>query len=319
VAVAQAPARLTRGARRADCADGGSRRFVMRRVLATQVAAAVAAALVVPAAAQGSAGGATSLQPHRAVYNLNLVRTGASADVVSTKGRLAYEIEGSSCTGYKVNSRFVTRIVDREGTARTSDMRSSSVETVTPPTFSFRNEEYLNETRTSAVEGTAEASADGIVVHLEEPKASEITLPSALFPSAHTLLSIEAARNGDSVIEAPIYDGGESADKVYQTTIVIGPAETGLPNATADELAALSRIADADTATTRHYVISYFDTGGAGEPTPRYVLTFEMLDSGISYAATFDYGDFVLSGTLSELELGEAPACEQAPAAGGAN
>lgn len=286
-----------------------------------RTAAAFAVAFVAveaPAAAQTPPAPATTgraaapdvpLQPHRAVYDLSLHRSGAAADMVSVKGRLVYDIAGSACEGFTVKSRFVTQIVDREGVTSTTDVRSSSFETVDPPRFSFSNEQYVDEGLASVVRGTAEARADGIAVTLEEPKAAEATLPRAVFPTAHTMLALEAARNGDRVLEAPIYDGGENADTVYQTTTVIGPSETGLPAAAPDETAALGAMADADTARSRHFVVSYFETAAEGEPTPRYVLTFEMLDNGVSYAATFDYGEFVLSGRLAELDLTAAAPC----------
>jgi EipB-like len=58
--------------------------------------------------------------------------------------------------------------------------------------------------------------------------------------------------------------------------------------------------------------ISYFEQGTAktGEQTPAYAIGFELYENGVSRALSLDYGDFVVSGTMSQLDLKDAPACK---------
>ena len=58
--------------------------------------------------------------------------------------------------------------------------------------------------------------------------------------------------------------------------------------------------------------ISYFEQGSAktGEQTPAYAIGFELYENGISRALTLDYGDFTVSGVMSQLELKDAGACK---------
>ncbi len=59
--------------------------------------------------------------------------------------------------------------------------------------------------------------------------------------------------------------------------------------------------------------ISYFDQARKkpeGEQTPVYAIGFELYENGISRALTLDYGDFVVVGEMSQLELKDAPACK---------
>src|SRR5258707_1051110 len=60
------------------------------------------------------------------------------------------------------------------------------------------------------------------------------------------------------------------------------------------------------------FTISYFEQGTAktGEQTPAYAIGFELYENGVSRALSFDYGDFVVSGTMSKLDLKDAPACK---------
>jgi hypothetical protein len=52
--------------------------------------------------------------------------------------------------------------------------------------------------------------------------------------------------------------------------------------------------------------ISYFDRAAKdkdGEQTPVYAITFELYENGVSRALVLDYGDFVLTGEMTSLEL----------------
>ncbi|MCF3935761.1 cell envelope integrity EipB family protein [Acuticoccus sp. M5D2P5] len=280
--------------------------FSTRSFLASAAAAVVAIAAVAaprPVWADG-------LLPHRAVYDISLKRAEAGASMVSVKGRLVVEISGGECEGYVVNSRFVTRVIDREGGQRTTDLRSSTFETLDPADFTFLNQTYVEDQLVSRVKGKAEAKADGVMVDITEPKETSISLGRAVFPSMHTRLILQAAKAGDRVLEAPVFDGGDSADEIYDTTTLIGPQMTGLPNASSMEKEALKVLAGAENADTWHLVISFFSTNGiTGESVPDYQLTFTMLDNGVSYDVTFDHGTFALSGKLRELELRTPPDC----------
>ena len=43
---------------------------------------------------------------------------------------------------------------------------------------------------------------------------------------------------------------------------------------------------------------------------PVYAIGFELYENGISRALSLDYGDFVVSGVMSQLEIKDAPACK---------
>lgn len=272
------------------------------------------AVTVLVAAMTGFAGQsavAQALTPHRAVYDLSLARADASVNMLSAKGRLVYEISGAPCEGFTVNSRFVTRTVDREGSTQLNDLRSATFETFEPGAeFNFVNQTLVGDEVASVLDGTATAKASGTIVAITQPKTSAVELPRAVFPTQHTFLLLEAAADGDRVIEAPVFDGGGNADEVFNTTSLIGSGETGLPEASERERAVFAALPDADGMSVHKLVISYFSqdsTGGEG--VPEYVISFQMLNNGISYDATFDYGGFTLTGRLAELELGPASDC----------
>lgn len=258
--------------------------------------------------AGGVAAEADELLSHRAVYDLSLSRAEASTSLVDATGRLVFEIKGSACTGYTVDFRNVTRVVDREGTTRVTDLRSATVETINPPALDFSHETYVDDAPVTGVVGRARATAGGVMVDVTEPKETTLQLSRAIFPTAHTRLILEAAKSGEQVLEASVYDGGDEADAVYETATVIGPVGIDLPDASPSEREALMQIPDASEHEAWRLVITYFEAGGAeGERQPEYELAFTLLDNGVSYDVSFNYGAFSLSGELTELTLAEAP------------
>ncbi len=79
------------------------------RVLKRVLSAGVFLALV-------SQAQASAVAPHRAVYDLQLLRTTQGANVGSVSGRMAYEVSGSECDGWTVSFRLVNRFDYKEGT-----------------------------------------------------------------------------------------------------------------------------------------------------------------------------------------------------------
>ena len=71
---------------------------------------------------------AKGLLPHRAVYDISLDNASSSSNIASVSGRLVFEVTGSSCEGFTVNSRFVTEVNDQDGGRRVTDLRSSTYE-----------------------------------------------------------------------------------------------------------------------------------------------------------------------------------------------
>ena len=59
--------------------------------------------------------------------------------------------------------------------------------------------------------------------------------------------------------------------------------------------------------------ISYFDRAAGektGEQTPVYAITFELYENGVSRALLLDYGDFVLTGEMTSLEIKDGKPCQ---------
>jgi hypothetical protein len=258
-----------------------------------------------PAAAAGVA-----LAPHRAVYDLKLLKSHGKRSVEAVRGRILYDFAGSACEGYALQFRQVSEIDSGEGKMALSDLRAATWEDGDAKSFRFNSENKVNEHVVDTVDGSAGRDSSGMSVKLVKPQPKNFDLDAkVVFPTEHVRRVIEAAEAGKTLLELSVYDGSESGDKVFSTLAVIGnaiapgeklPDDAAAGNAT---LAGLKRWP---------VTISYFEQGAAktGEQTPAYAIGFELYENGVSRALSLDYGDFVVSGTMSQLDLKDAPACK---------
>src|SRR5262249_27869049 len=90
-------------------------------------AAAICSAVVLVPPAFGQAAGVV-LAPHRAVYDLSLLRSQGKRPVAAVRGRILYDFSGSACAGYALNFRQVSELDTGEGKTALSDLRANTWE-----------------------------------------------------------------------------------------------------------------------------------------------------------------------------------------------
>jgi hypothetical protein len=264
---------------------------------------ALAAAAALPLA---SAAAQTLLAPHRAVYELSIDPGKSSGKIDRAQGKIAFEITGNDCVGYKINLRQVTQLDSGEGRETMSDLRSETWEGGDARSFTFKTQNYVNQDLRDDVNGAVERTQDGgFQVRLVKPKSSPFPLKGPiLLPTEHLKKLIEAGSAGQVILEAKVYDGSPDGKKVYDTLSIIGQGTTGAADedpAKKPELSAMKRFP---------VTVSYFEQG-TGERTPAYVLGFDLYENGVSRALKLDYGGFALKGELKSIEFLKAMPCKR--------
>jgi hypothetical protein len=203
------------------------------------------------------------------------------------------------------NFRQITELQPTEGSARLSDMISGTFESLDASDFRFKVETKVDNAVAEAVDGKAHKKDSRVSVDLSKPKRAHVDIDMpAFFPSEHLLHIINAARAGEALLEARVYDGTGSGEKAFDTLTVIGkPISTPAVGKAAqtDALKGLKRWRAA---------VSYFESGKR-DGQPIYVLSFDLYENGISGALSLDYGDFVLKGEMKELSIQPATACKK--------
>jgi EipB-like len=250
----------------------------------------------------------TELAAHRAVYELKLGRSRGKSGTIAARGRILYDFSGNVCEGYKLEFRQVSELDNGEGKVSLSDLRSSTWEDGSGKAYQFKSQNYLNERQVDTVDGRAERRQNAIAVTLAKPKDSKMDLEQAtIFPTEHVRRIIEAAREGKTILEFPVYDGSESGEKVYNTLTVIGreiAANTRLPTDAASGHQVLKDMKRWPV------TVSYFDKSGKeGEQLPVYSISFELYENGIARALVLDYNDFAINGELKTLDISTSKVC----------
>jgi len=251
-----------------------------------------------------------ALAPHRAVYDLTLAKSRGKRSIEAVHGRILYDFSGNACEGYALQFRQVSEIDSGEGKKALSDLRAATWEEGDAKSFRFNSENKVNERVVDTVDGNAGRDSSGVSVKLSKPQAKSFDLDAKIvFPTEHVRRVIEAAEAGKTLLELSVFDGSESGEKVFSTLAVIGNAI-----APGDKLPDDAAAGNRTLAGMKRWpvTISYFEQGNAktGEQTPAYAIGFELYENGISRALTLDYGDFTVSGIMSQLEIKDAPACK---------
>jgi len=272
------------------------------------LAVAFGTGVALPALAQS---GPMALASHRAIYDLKLTTTRGKSQMQSVRGRILYDFSGSACEGYALQFRQVSELNGGEGKTVVSDLRATSWEDGEAKRLRFHSQNFFDENLREAVDGEAERKQGGVAVQLSEPKEKKLDLKTDLvFPTEHVRRIIAAAKEGKTLLQLAVYDGSDTGEKIYDTLAVIGKAIAPDTEKPADATAKEQVFAGI---TRWPVTISYFDRSVSektGEQQPVYAITFELYENGVSRALVLDYGDFVLSGEMTSIELKNAAPCK---------
>lgn len=244
------------------------------------------------------------LVPHRAIYDLSLLRSGGAKGVESARGRIAMEFAGDACDGYMLKYRQVTVLDGGDSGSRTLDTQTATFETGDGLSMRFKSSATTQGLVRDGVDGDAQLRPDGSLnVRFKQPRNDTfVASGQPIFPTEHMKRLIEMARKGETTYSVRVYDGSDDGKKVYETLSLIGhKIEPGAGN-NLEEPARQDVLAK----TPRWPIsISYYEEGSA-DREPVYKISLELYENGIARALRIDYGDFALKGDLKSLEVPSA-------------
>ncbi len=263
----------------------------------------LAAFLLAATAAQGA-----TIAPHRAVYDLKLIKSSGEGSFASVAGRLAFEIQGSSCEGWTTSFRMVNRYRPAEGEIRTSDTQSTTFESGDGLDLRYNQKEFMDlkpqsEKKIKVSRATPAADGSG---ETGDAETRPFTVPAgALFPMQHQINLMDKAASGETRDTSLIYDGSDG-EKTFRAITFFGKRKAAGSNArdqTNSVAAPLSKLPSWPLS------ISYYPTSGDEQDTPTYQVGFDLYENGIATGLVLDYGSFTLGGELKNLEIMKATDC----------
>jgi envelope integrity protein B len=244
------------------------------------------------------AAAATELVSHRAVYDLELSDSQSSSDLAGLSGRMVVEWSGSTCNGYTLNQRLVTRISDTDGGQMVRDLRMTSWESGDGDQFRFEVKRFINGQLNETVSGLAARDESGAEAVFSVPEDTVLSLPDdVVFPSEFIRDLVSGAEAAEKLLTMKVFEGAET-DKHFDVSVFIGN-----PSNEITDLSNIEGDAEGFSGDPSWPVqVSYFlpdDLQGL----PDYQVSYRIFANGVSANMLLDYGDVVVSGTLKELEF----------------
>ena len=250
---------------------------------------------------------AAAVSPHRAVYDLTLLRANDGANLQSAEGRLAFEVQGSTCEGFTVSFRMAAKYRPAEGRATLIDTQTTAYEGPGALEFRHQQKELVDGSRKDDVRLTlnresADAEGRG---EISSKSGERFTVPAGTaLPMQHQLKLMALGESGGGRDSSLVFDGSDGA-KVFHAISFVGKQRP--PGSSSRDVANPAAAALRETESWP-VTVSYFPDD-KGEAMPDYQVSFDLYANGVATGLVLDYGDFSLAGTLSGLEFLEMPAC----------
>jgi hypothetical protein len=239
---------------------------------------------------------ARALASHRGIYSLTLDRARENATIVDVSGAMVFEII-DACESWASRQRFTMTLRNREGTELETGSDYATLESMDGRNLRFSLTHMTQGAVKNRVAGQAELTADGSgVARYSEPEVKQLPIPpGTLLPNTHTIAALNAARAGQRLLVAPIFDG-TTADGAQQTTTVMSPWQGPQPVPEAPSLSTLG---------SSRMRIAFFEPDGeqaGGARTPSYEVSLRYFENGVADDMIMDFGDFTVRAKLMKLE-----------------
>src|SRR5215467_11136210 len=273
----------------------------LRSMTRSRIGAFVVAAAIAAMGALATRAAAAEIAPHRALYTMSLGNARNDSGVVDARGTMDYEW-GETCDGWTIEQRY--RLKMRYAESADVDIISSFVtwEAKDGTRYRFNQKQTRNGEVDQEIRGEArlDAPGKGGVAEFTKPQPQTLRLePGVLFPSAHTITLIDAAREGQNFLSRLVFDGAMDENAV-QVSAAIGVKVTANP-ASAVRSSLLERPG-------WRMRLAFFPADANAEK-PDYELGMRLLDNGVSQDMVIDYGEYSIRARLDDIEPLSKPSC----------
>ena len=253
------------------------------------------AVLLAAMAAEAAAGG---IAPHRALYEVGLVRADPSAGIAALSGAAYYEWS-LGCRRAVVNRETRLSIEPPEGEPVSVRVEFSAWERLDGLAYGFEGRTVRNGVQANARSGTArlaEAGGGGEVEY-SQPRGRRVALePGTVFPGAWVRDVIDHARAGKGLLTRTVFFGEDEDDLMTASVLVLPDGGAGPERPAALEGLARWRAQ-----------LAFF--GADDEALPAFESTEWIYENGVGGDAVIDFPDFTIRYRLRAVQLHDPPSC----------
>ncbi len=246
----------------------------------------------------------TSIAPHRAIYDMSLTSVKNGSNISGVSGRMLFEW-ADVCDGWAVQQHLKLHFNYAEGDE--SDVTSTEVtwESKDGKRYNFNIRRVSDGKETERYVGKAVLDKDGGTATYSVPAGKVVKLPAdTLFPSAHTSLIIQKAATGDKLFSRPVFDGSDENGLDDVSVFINAPVAHWQETEANPKLKTNTLLSQTAWPVRMAFFKPETETG-----EPDYEMNLSLLANGVARTMQIDYGDFSVTGVLSDVETLPSPGC----------
>lgn len=237
-----------------------------------------------------------ALEPHKAIYDIDLVATRSGSPIINISGKMFYEWK-KSCAGWITDHRFnlVYEYADGPSLTITSDF--STYESFDGKEFTFSSRRKRNDELYQEFRGTAEIDGGKSNATYSIPENLSFDLDDkSSFPMKHTIQMIQHIMNNDKFFNAVVFDGSDDEGPVEINAFIGKKVKSD--NRLAKLEAIDPKLLEPSARNIRMAVFPVKDDSATSD----YEMTLVFHENGVISDMLVDYDDFSVTQKLIALE-----------------
>ncbi len=238
------------------------------------------------------------IAPHRAIYKMTLGGLKNGGNITDVSGQMLFEWR-DVCDGWAIQQHMQLHFSYADGDDQNVVSTELTWESKDGKQYNFNIHRTTNGKETEDYRGKATLADDGTgSVIYSVPADKKAILPQGtLFPSAHTVLILEKAAEGEKLFTRHVFDGSDE-DGSNDISAIILPPQAIAHEASLDASLKSNPLLAA-AAWPVH--MAFFDTASE-TGVPDYEMDLTLLPNGVARHMKIDYGDFSVNGSLVKFE-----------------
>lgn len=235
---------------------------------------------------------AVDLASHKAIYDIRMKSADTGSQVLDVRGKMLFTFK-KSCDGWISNHKFV---LDYEYTGAPPvqiESKFASFEKFDGTLLNFSSNRFANGEADLELRGLAKTSINKATYSIPANLSFDLS-KTTLFPAMHTVKLIEAAGQGQKIVNATVFDGSDDQGPV-EINAVIGKKLVLEPDAK------LNQKLISGTGWSMRLAV-FPNSQDDNQTTSDYEMTMTLQENGIIRDMIIDYDNFSVTQKLVALE-----------------
>ena len=245
-------------------------------------------------------GEALGFAPHKALYAVKLQSAKSGSQIINIDGHMYYDWT-YECGAWSSKHRFNVLYEYADSPAMRISSDFSNYEDYNGSTLNYSTIRYQDGKQYENVRGHATAFADkkGEAIYNEPPGLTQTLPVGTLYPMAHTIKVLNAAKDGQKFLNATVFDGSDEDGPVEINAFIGKQIERAdIMDQIKDNKALDETLIDGNA---RQIQLAFFPLNKQ-QDLADYEMSLTLHDNSVISDMVIDYSDFSVSQTLVAIE-----------------